>query len=179
MSIAMADPLRRILPVAPRYPADPAALREAGRVMAAGCRFLIARAGGTPAPARPWPAQLRTRRAGNCLKELDRFLTVLMRECTRDAALPPGAPAMLSGPEILRLRAIGRLRLAACGTATPGPAGRLQRDLAIAGATPAPRHTQAGAELEISDAALGTIAEFYLAIAGRLCVRFAGPAAKP
>lgn len=184
----------------PPVAANVAALDTAHAAMAAGCRFLIAR--GMIARAEPGiRANIRLRRVGNCLNELDRFLSVLIAECVRAAGLVPDGPAdgaddvprRLDTARRLRrieahcgyfsaattrLRAIARIREMACGDGLLRPGAWLERDMAVA---------TAGAEFmlehptkapEISDQALAAIAEFYVSIADRLHVFFAAAAAE-
>lgn len=192
----------RVPPAAsPRWnQADLSALLEAHAVMAAGCRFLISRNLRAAAGAhltQPYP-KIRLRMAGNGLKELDRFLSILIDECGRIGGLTPDARAdFTSGAEMPRklcrldslggrfsrdmprLRAIGRVRLAASGEQPIAFGARLDCDLAVASAGSASRQGVRGSNLEISDQALAAIAEFYLSIADRLRALFAGPETQP
>lgn len=171
--------------------ADDAAVMVAYDVLAAGCRFLIAR-GGRPGGGHP---AIRWRMAGTTLKELDRFLALLLEACAqgerdgRSEMFPPpeadtprrlarlGRPGAGFCREIPRLRAIGRVRHAACGDHLLMPGRRLQADLAMAvmGAGQSGRGGQHGGRVapEMCDQSLAAIAEFYLAIADRLRLRFA------
>ncbi len=169
---------RRILPArnGPEFQAAYAA-------MAAGCDFLIARESGQPGHgARPLVA---LRRAGNCLKELDRLLSILIDaclapedvvsdECASFSRVPDTARKLrrLDGAkgrfavETLRLRAIARVRERACAEQVMAVASWCRRDMAVAtlghGVEDSPGFPR------ISERALATIAQFYLTIADGL-----------
>ena len=159
--------------------------------MVRGCRFLIDRAA-RDAPAMRGcdrTARVALRLAGNCLKELDRFLAVLIDEHAEPAEAPSRHCTTTEGDtdvarkllrikrmesrfpaDILRLRAIGRVRAFATGNSPVSPGTRLAHDLAIAanghGLAPTPH----GATPVISDQALAAIAEFYLSLIAGLQV---------
>jgi len=166
----------------PRPPhAHEANLRAAYRALAHGCTFLIAR---ETIAAPQSNAKTTLRRAGNCLRELDRLLCLLLDACAQSAAMPPATreafershdaarklrridthgPAQ--GVDTARLHAIARLRRAASGE-TPGqPAHHNRRDLALA----------AGGRLgdNLTDWHLAQIARFYQAMAQNLYIYFA------
>jgi hypothetical protein len=160
------------------------ALQAAYDVLAAGTAFLIARGAQAPVPAANPRVALRW--GGNCLKELDRFLAVLLDACVAPVAVPIAAPASLShGSDVAgrlarhgfasampRLRAIARLREQACGDRAMGFGSWSRHDLAIA-TMGACGPEQAGAYPQISDRALAAIAEFCLSIGDSLRCRHA------
>ncbi|WP_231730379.1 hypothetical protein [Novosphingobium sp. Fuku2-ISO-50] len=180
---------------------DSAALDTAHAAMAAGCRFLIVRGLTVQGPESAIRPNIRLRRVGNCLNELDRFLSVLITECVRAAGLAPDGPAdgaddfprRLDTARRLRrieahcgyfsaattrLRAIGRIREMACGDGLLRPGAWLERDMAVATAGAEFVPGQPTKAPEISDQALAAIAEFYVSIADRLHVFFAATAAE-
>jgi hypothetical protein len=169
-----------------RFPVEMAslALAEAHGSLQRGCAFLVAR--------RNWPlpdlsdGELRVelRRAGNCLRELDRFLCLLLDAC---AAASMGQGALLafershdaarkwrrivrSDMEAQRLEAIARLRRTACGEQRGTPRAAPARDLALAtaGLAQAP-----AAPLRLGEDSLAAIALFYLELADGLVARYA------
>lgn len=165
--------------------ADTAALAAAYDDMAAGCRFLIAR--GLDASGRNVPPGIAMRRAANCLKELDRFLVVMIDACVAPDSAPHGNRAvyvregdaaarlcrirMLHGAfarDIARLRAIGRIRGLALGDAPAEVASRPMRDLALATMGHDLADQAPGAPFALGDRALGAIAAYYLSLADRL-----------
>jgi len=179
---------------------DVVVLHTAYAAMAAGCRFLIAR-GGQPASGSDIRPNIRLRRAGNCLNELDRFLSVMIAQCGHMAGLAPDGPAdgAVDYPRRLdiarrlrrieahcghvssattRLRAIGRIREMACGDGLLRPGAWLERDMAVATAGQAFIVAHPTKTPEISDQALAAIAEFYASIADRLYLFFVGAAAE-
>jgi len=158
----------------------PTAVEQYHATLAKACAFLIRHR----APAHPdSPALTRLRRAGNCLKELDRFLTLLLDARARtDGMAARDLPAFErwtntagklrrisgSGTETQRLQAIDRLRRTACGDMCGRPRALLIKDLAIAtsgAAHPFPGHEPAES---LTNAALAAIAEFYLEIGNHL-----------
>lgn len=165
--------------------ADHAAFVAAHGDMQAGCRFLIARgaqgAGYVPPPV------IGIRRACNCLKELDRFLIVMIDACVAAGSAPQGnrlvyvregdAAARLGRNKVLqrafakdipRLRAIGRVRSLALGDA-PAEAGcRPMADLALATMGDDIADQAQGAPFVLGDRTLAVIAAYYLALADRL-----------
>lgn len=166
-------------------PVDPGALTAAHGALSAGCDFLIARGGARP-PGAGSPLAHRgiaARRAGNCLKELDRMLIVLieaacgeaMRGPARDGAYARAGDAaqLLDGSALRghfrhdtpRLRAIGRLRAMACGDMATHAASRPGADLALATWGHA---ANAPGAIMLGDRVLAAIAEFYQALADRL-----------
>lgn len=175
--------------VAPQ--SDLSGLNRAYVVMESGCRFLIARGRhkaltGHHDHGHPL---VRWRMAGNSLKELDRFLSILLQECAvlsgrklKKGGIGEDTAAGLhwidaSGhhfsTDMTRLRAIERIRKAACGEQMIGSGVRLERDFAVATAgLPAAGRARVRPP-EISDQAIAAIAEFYLALADRLHARFA------
>ncbi|WP_353227856.1 hypothetical protein [Novosphingobium sp.] len=163
--------------------------------MVAGCRFLIARGQGphgVPAIRAPHRG-VAMRRAGNCLRELDRMLSVLV-----DAGVADGAGGWLDSgtrktpgvyaregdaahtifritalrthfaADMPRLRAIGRIRAMATGDMAVEAASRPAVDLAAATMGRARCGHASPTALVIGDAALATIAEFYWVLADRL-----------
>jgi hypothetical protein len=120
--------------------------------MVRGCRFLIDRAArdATVMPGCERTARVALRLAGNCLKELDRFLAILIDEHARlQRRRRATAPQRRVTPiarklsrikamesrfpvDVLRLRAIGRVRAFATGHSPVSPGTRLAHDLAIA-----------------------------------------------
>lgn len=163
------------------------ALVAAQAAMTSGCRFLVDRgqAAGAAGGAQRAVAggRVAMRRAGNCLKELDRLLSILLDECARAGGMTAGRHRvfershdtarklrridMLNGgraADTVRLRAIARLRDLACDGHLPGYIAFGPHDLAVATAGLA----GVGAGMQITDQALGAIARFYLNIARRL-----------
>jgi hypothetical protein len=156
--------------------ADILALQTAHATLMAGCRFLIAR--GAAEIEVPSSALVRLRVAGNHLKELDRFLTILISQSrafldtgrNRGHRLPwdkqksqqtnPGW--RLLGPYWPRLRAIKRLRTVACEGPVDALGCMIARDLAIASAG---RAAPLDGQLVIGDKALADIAQFYSTMA--------------
>lgn len=165
--------------------ADHAAFVAAHADMHAGCRFLIAR-GGQGAGYVP-PPVIGIRRACNCLKELDRFLIVMIDACVAAGSAPQGnrlvyvregdAAGRLGRNKVLqrafakdipRLRAIGRVRSLALGDA-PAEAGcRPMADLALATMGHDIADQAQGAPFVLGDRTLAVIAAYYLALADRL-----------
>ncbi|WP_428334706.1 hypothetical protein [Novosphingobium sp.] len=175
---------------------DSAALQRAHDALVAGAGYLIARAA-QPCVAGTIMPNVRLRRSGNCLNELDRFLSVMIGECARlagivEAGVPiddaEDMPRRIDNARRLRriekhcgvetgatnrLLAIARIRNLACGDSLQRPGVWLERDMAVAtaGAVAIVAHpTQAP---EISDLALAVMAEFYVSIADRLLAFFA------
>lgn len=169
---------------------EAAGLLAAHATLAAACSFLAARASAsTQLPLAP-------RVAGNHLKELERFLAVLIDECggfrsglargrrapvwqmPRDTGLPRSRNGVLTA-HMPRLRAIGRLRHAACDGALHTSREGLWRDLAVAsvgvdvGGNDGTCEAKARAAITITYGGLAEIAQFHLAIADELCARFA------
>jgi len=175
---------------------DSAALQRAHAAMAAGCGYLVACASQASVAAHIMP-NVRLRRSGNCLNELDRFLSVLMTESARAAGIvelgmaADGADAMPrrmdtarrlrrieahfgeSSSATTRLRAIARIRDLACGDGLQRPGAWLERDMAVATAGRVAIVAHPTTTPEICDRALGIIAEFYMSIADRLLRFFA------
>jgi hypothetical protein len=180
---------------------DVTALYAAHAAMAAGCRFLIARADAGLADGIAIRPNVGLRRAGNCLNELDRFLSVLIAECARFAGI---ADAGIAEPAIgaadqdfprrldnarrlrrieahcgydsrasTRLRAIGRIRLLAIGDGLQRPGAWLERDLAVATAGAATIVAHPAQCPQIADQALAAIAEFYWGLADRMYLALA------
>ena len=153
--------------------------------MVAGCRFLIAR--GADDHRLALPPVIAVRRACNCLKELDRFL-VLMVDAANAALAPPhgtravyvreGDAAMRLGRngvlrqafalDAPRLRAIGRIRALATGDAPAEAGSRPRADLALATMGDDPADQARHAPFVLGDRALAAIAAYYLALAERL-----------
>ena len=184
----------------PAHPVDPsAALPGADRAafaaahadMAVACAFLAGRVarGLRGAPA----SVIAVRHAANCLRELDRFLVVMIDACTAGRQPPQGTRAVYcrepdaagrlrrAGPlrarfagEIARLRAIGRL-LALANGAYPAEAGcRPQTDLGLAMRGAGEPGRQAAATLLLDDHALAVVAGYYLTLADRLQALISG-----
>lgn len=165
--------------------ADHAAFHAAYADMRAGCRFLIARgsqdAGYVPPPV------IGIRRACNCLKELDRFLILMLDACVAADSAPHGnrvvyvregdAAGRLRRNKALhhafandlpRLRAIGRVRSLALGDA-PAEAGcRPMADLALATMGHDIADQADGAPFALGDRTLAVIAAYYLSLSDRL-----------
>ena len=165
--------------------ADLAAFDAAYAAMHAGCGFLIARgahgAGYVPPPV------IGIRRACNCLKELDRFLIVMVDACVAPDSAPHGTRVVYVregdaagrlcrnralhhafAKDIPRLRAIGRVRALALGDA-PAEAGcRPMADLALATMGHDIADQAQGAPFVLGDRTLAVIAAYYLALADRL-----------
>ena len=157
-----------------------AAVEHYHATLANACAFLIRHS----APAHPaTPSLIRLRRAGNCLKELDRFLTLLLDACARAGGMAArdlpsferwtntaGKLRRISGSsaETQRLQAIDRLRRTACGDERGRPPAMLIKDLAIAtsGATSGEKPAES-----LTNAALAAIAEFYLGIGNKLLLQ--------
>ncbi len=165
--------------------ADPAAFAAAHAAMQDGCRFLIAR--GADGRGYLPPPVIAVRRACNCLKELDRFLVVMIDACLAADSAPHGnravyvregdAAARLCrnpalrrafAPDIPRLRAIGRIRALSLGEA-PAEAGcRPMADLALATLGHDPADQARGAPFALGDRTLAEIATYYRALADQL-----------
>lgn len=162
--------------------------------MVRGCRFLIDRAArdATVMPGCERTARVALRLAGNCLKELDRFLTILIDEHAPPSEAPSRHGAAAGSDtdstrklsrikamesrfpvDVLRLRAIGRVRAFATGHSPVSPGTRLAHDLAIAAHGRGLVPTRHGATPVISDQAMAAIAEFYLSLTASLQARHA------
>ena len=171
--------------------ADCAGLDAAYADMIAGCHFLIAR--GADRDCAALPPVIAVRRACNCLKELDRFLvlmidasnaghaaphgtrTVYVRE--GDAALRLGRTAVLRRAFALdapRLRAIGRIRALATGDAPAEAGSRPRADLALATMGDDPADQARHAPFVLGDRVLAAIAAYYLSLAERLHAMVSG-----
>jgi len=165
--------------------ADHAAFVAAHAAMQDGCRFLIAR--GADRRGFVPPPVIAVRRACNCLKELDRFLVVMIDACFAADGAPHGNRAVyvrdgdaagrlcrnaalrrVFARDIARLRAIGRIRALSLGDA-PAEAGcRPTADLALATLGDDLADQAPGAPFALGDRTLAAIAGFYLALADRL-----------
>lgn len=165
--------------------ADILAFDAAYADMAAGCRFLIARGSDRGRPASP--PVIAVRRACNCLKELDRFLVLMVDACNAGQGAPHGNRTMyvregdgaarlcrvkaLRGPfakDAPRLRAIGRIRGLTSGDAPAEVASRPKADLALATMGHDIAEQADGAPFVLGDQTLAVIAAFYLLLADRL-----------
>lgn len=165
--------------------ADIAAFGAAYKAMVAGCRFLIARGGQQGGPASP--PVIAVRRACNCLKELDRFLVVMIDACDAPNSAPHGARVLyvregdaagrlcrvkaLRGAfanDVPRLRAIGRIRALTLGDAPAEAGSRPMADMALSTMGHDLADQAPGAPFVINDQTLAVIAAFYLALADRL-----------
>jgi hypothetical protein len=173
--------------------ADRAAFAAAYADMVAGCAFLLARAthGRVAAPA----SVIAVRRAANCLRELDRFLVVMIDACNAGQTVPQGTRAVYTretdaagrlrraGPlraafaqDIVRLRAIGRIRALANGE-YPAEAGcRPHSDLVCATGALGGTAQHSASALRLDDHALAAIARYYQALADRLQALIPGTA---
>jgi hypothetical protein len=165
--------------------ADEAAFAAAHAAMQAGCAYLIAR-GGEGAGYVP-PPVIGIRRACNCLKELDRFLVVMIDALAAGHGAPHGDRAVYVregdaagrlgrnpalrrrfAPDLARLRAIGRIRALALGD-TPAEAGcRPMADLALATRGHDVADQAPGAPFALGDRTLAAIARFYGDLAEQL-----------
>ena len=171
-------------PVASRPPAWGAAYDA----LVGGCGFLMGRARNT-SPVPTTKPLVALRRAGNCLNELDRLLTILLDEGARLQGLPPrertafershdtprklrrlDALTGMAGTETQRLQAIARLRRIASGDLCGIPRAMLARDLASATGGLIGLVEAGDTGLFLSDATLAIIARFYLGIAERLAL---------
>jgi len=176
---------------------DRAAVQRAHDALVAGAAYLVARGAQSSDVGHIMP-NVRLRRSGNCLNELDRFLSVLITECARVAGIvEAGVPSDEAediprridnarrlrrieahcgavSPATGRLRAIGRIRDLAGGHGLQRPGAWLERDMAVATAGAVAIVVHPTQTPEISDVALGVIAEFYVAIADRLLGFFGG-----
>jgi hypothetical protein len=177
--------MTRIRPSATRGPVLPD-VEAAYAALAAGVGFLVER--GTRSPSPVSNPRVALRRGGNCLKELDRFLALLIDACVPSAAVAALASLSRGGDvagwlgcngfasAMPRLRAIARVRERACGDQVMGFGSWSKHDLAIAtmgacgSADPYP---------QISNRALAAIAEFYLSIGDGLRRHHGGCAAQP
>jgi hypothetical protein len=178
-SLRLALP-RNAMPTAAARSTALAAVEHYHATLANGCAYLARhRAPGLSSS----PALTRLRRAGNCLKELDRFLTLLLDACARAQAMPPADLSAFerwtntagklrrisgSGTETQRLQAIDRLRRTACGDMCGRPRALLIKDLAIATCGAAHPMTGREAAESLTNEALAAIAEFYLGIGHKL-----------
>ncbi len=144
----------------------PSTTEIAHTTLLAGCRFLMARAADAradaPAARNAGERHVRLRVAGNHLKELDRFLEVLIAACH----LPRGALALpVAGVHRPRLRAIGRLRAAACQGHAERFGTRFIKDLAVAAPGLDRNVPSTTTPPPICAATLAEIAHFYLSLA--------------
>ena len=144
---------------------DTAALHAAFATLEAGCRHLIAREAGSYAAR---DAKVAMRVAGNHLKELDRFFTLLIAEYR--AFLREMAPRTRPDLHPLcrhrpRLRAIRRLQDVACHGPVRNHCAMSARDLATASMGAAGGRQAAGLPFALDAAAVGEIARFYLMLA--------------
>lgn len=158
-------------------------LRRAHAAAVKGCRFLIERvAEYRVAPMPHHEARgIALRRGGNCLRELDRLLSLLLDACAQREGLSASALARFERSQdtafklrrivrhgsigqtaTLRLRAIARLRARACGDRRTGPVSPTARDLALATAGRSGICAGQSAPLALTDEVLGQIAQFYL-----------------
>ncbi len=171
--------------------ADMAAFDAAYVAMHDGCRFLMAR--GTAPRGYVAPPVIAIRRACNCLKELDRFLVVMIDACVAADSAPHGSRVVyvregdaaarlcrvgalrgVFAREIPRLRAIGRIRALSLGDA-PAEAGcRPVADLALATLGDDLADQAEGAPFALGDRTLSVIAAYYLTLADRLRALLAG-----
>lgn len=165
--------------------ADEAGFAAAYAALRAGCAYLIARgadgAGYTPPPV------IGIRRACNCLKELDRFLVVIIDAAAAACGAPHGdrviyvregdaAGRLARNPalraffarDLARLRAIGRIRSLALGDAPAEVGCRPVADLALATMGHDLADQARGAPFALGDRTLAAIAVFYLDLAERL-----------
>jgi hypothetical protein len=161
--------------------------------MIAGCAFLIARGADRGRPV-SLPV-IAVRRACNCLKELDRFLVLMIDAANAAQGAPHGlrtmyvrdgdAAARLCRVKPLRgcfardtprLRAIGRIRALASGDAPAEIASRPRADLALATMGHDITEQADGAPFVLGDQTLAVIAAFYLSLADRLRALVSGNA---
>jgi len=161
---------------------QPPAWVPAHAALASGCGFLMARAA-APVVFTSKPL-IALRRAGNCLNELDRLLTILLDEGARAVGMrgkehtafersrdTPRKLRRFDGlcgltfADTQRLTAIARIRRIACGDLCGIPRAMLARDLATATGAMA---AEPDGPLQLSEQALADIAGFYLEIGERL-----------
>jgi len=172
--------------------ADVAACDAAYVALEAGCRFLIAR-GAAPGGFAP-PPVIAVRRACNCLKELDRFLIVLIDACALAYGAPHGTRALYVregdaaarlcrvrplraafANHIPRLRAIGRIRALSLGDAPAEAASRPMADLALATMGYNLAEQAPNMPFVLGDQTLAVVAAFYLALGDQLRDIVVGP----
>lgn len=164
---------------------------RAHATLRAGCAFMIRHAGDRAGAEHGLPAFAYSRLVGNRLRELDRFLSVLIEEgcrCLGDARHDARAfarlrntpyklrllEAMLGRPsgDEARLRAIGRVGACLCHCAGTIRRPGLGEDVRLAGgavgadAIPA----EACARLDLPPRAIRSISDFYRTIGDRLLV---------
>jgi hypothetical protein len=171
--------------------ADTVAFDAAYRDMLAGCQMLMARGADHNGPA--VPPVIAVRRACNCLKELDRFLILMVDACSAAHTPPHGtrtvyvresdAAARLSrtaalrqafGKEAPRLRAIARIRALATGDAPAEAGSRPRADLALATMGDNLADQARHAPFVLGDRALAAIATYYISLAQRLDLLLSG-----
>lgn len=145
-------------------------LHASFETLRAGCLYLIGREARAGAPSGGSKVMMRV--AGNHLKELDRFFSLLIGEYR--AFLRAMAPHANPAPADLhplhkhrpRLRAIRRLQIAACDGPVRNHCAITARDLATASLGVAGGKQAAGMPFVLDDRTLAEIARFYLALAG-------------
>jgi len=176
---------RQIAPAGAFAGADLAAFDAAFAAMDAGCRFLIERSA-FPGGFVP-PPVIAVRRACNCLKELDRFLVVMIDAAAAGYGAPHGNRALYVregdaaarlcrvrplrhafSSDLPRLRAIGRIRALTLGDAPAEVACRPMADLALATRGHILADQADGAAFALGDETLAVIAEFYRTLGDRL-----------
>lgn len=203
-AVLVGRPRRPLVPAGPSpapssLPDQPAAVLSpafiaAQDAMTRGCEFLIrrGRAGHKSADRPRIHAKVALRRVGNCLKELDRLLSLLLDECvgvggmaaakrraferSHDTSRKLRRVDRLNGcftPDTIRLRAIGRIREVACNDQVLAHVPWASHDMAVATAGQPGRNADDRDKdslrlWEVSDEALGAIAGFYLSIAKRV-----------
>jgi len=164
--------------------ANAAAMAQAHASLERGCGFLLGRADWALPELTSGELRVEMRRAGNCLRELDRFLCLLLDSCAAADGMPDGALVAfershdaarklrrIADDDVAaqRLEAIARLRRIACGEQRGSPRGGHGRDLALATAGAVLGGVGA---LRLGEDALAAMARFYLALADRLVWRF-------
>lgn len=187
------SPVPCSLPDLPAVVLSPAFI-AAQDAMTRGCEFLIrrGRAGHMVSGLPCIHAKVALRRVGNCLKELDRLLSLLLDECvgvggmiaakrraferSHDTSRKLRRVDRLNGcftPDTIRLRAIGRIREVACNDQVLAHVPWASHDMAVATAGHLGRNADDRGDdsvrpWEVTDEALGAIAGFYLSIAKRV-----------
>jgi|GEM_PF-909619 len=169
---------------------DRQALARAHATLAVGCAFIVRHAQHRAQPGKGLPGSSHSRMVGNRLRELDRFLSVLIDEtalCLGSLSHEPRSFARLrntpnklrlieamigvEGEDDVRLRAIGRIGaclLHCSGSIHAEPS--LRRDILLADGDTAGLSflTDAACRLRLAPRTLVSICQFYGSIGNRL-----------
>lgn len=167
----MIRPVEKLSPASPWLDhSDAAALQAAFATLQAGCHSLIAQGASQRKP--PADNKLAMRVAGNHLKELDRFFTLLIGEyraflCAMAPHTYRRQPADLHplDKHRPRMRAIRRLQIIACDAPSRQHCARSAQDLALASHGLAGGQAAMGQPFAMDHQALAEVARFYLTLA--------------